>query len=112
MKRPSHDLPSYVVARVRKLLRDRGLPVHVLRTEVDARGHRWRVAEEGYEVSTVGVSNYVAVCYEGARLRETTRPVSRETKVAKEAEVRALLTGLGYTLDERGWIVCERNHLG
>jgi len=103
---PSHSCPSYVIARVKKLLAAQGWPIAHKSGRYSPFGSTV-VVTEGYRVQKVGCSKSVSVCFESEHFHGRSRDLPRETRRAREVEAIELLRSAGYRVDDRGWIECD-----
>jgi hypothetical protein len=105
-KTPSHSCPSYVIARVKKILAAKGWPLQKKTGRYSA-FNSTVVATEGFSVHKVGVGKMVAVGYSPAHSHGREHALARGVARSRVAEAVEHLRALGYRIDGRGWIECE-----
>jgi hypothetical protein len=107
MKTPAHTNPTYVVARVKKLLAAKGWPIQRVSGRYAPFGGGTKEGTEGFHVSKIGCGKWVSVDYAAGFRCGYPSNLALGVVKAKREEAIAFLRELGYRIDERGWIECD-----
>lgn len=106
MRTPAHSTPGYVAARIRKILAAQGWPLHKMSGRYAPFCNR-QTGTGGYTVRRLGFSKTVTVNFVAAYGNGQSARLPQGLAAQKVADAVALLRGLGYRIDDRGWIDCD-----
>jgi hypothetical protein len=104
-KKPSVSTPRYACAQIRKILKAQGWPMYKISGRYSAYGAP-QDRTEGYQVSKVGCSRKVVVRYAHNPNLMFNPAEERAERTERDAAAITLLRGLGYAVDDRGYIEC------
>ena len=105
-KTPSHATPAYVSARIRKILAGQGWPLHKMSGRYSSYFNA-QTGTGGYYARKLGCSKTVTVGYSAPYGNGRSIDLPAGFAKQKVADAVALLKGLGYRIDDRGWIDCD-----
>lgn len=105
-KTPAHTTPAYVCARIRQILKKQGWPMHKMSGRYSAYFNA-QVGTGGYYVRRLGYSKTVTVGYSAPYGNGRSIDLPAGVAAQKVADAVALLRGMGYRIDDRGWIDCD-----
>lgn len=100
---PVQSTPRYVCARIRKILAAQGWPMSKTTGAYSEFGGTQKTTK-GFVVHKVGCSKSVAIHY--STPATWTGESDKREREEMQDKAWTLLRKLGYTLDEKGWLVC------